>query len=447
MTTTADRLLSGMTRREILAAGGVAAAVAAAPPAFGNPPGEEHFGRLFPSLPPFAAPSAKLTAAMLELGAPGGPLDAKDDLAGGAAQLILDPTLSLNNPNNPTHTAGVTFFGQFIDHDLTFDLTSRLGRRTKPRTSPNARSPAFDLDSVYGAGPEEDPEYYESAKEAEGGRPLRLKIGHGGRFEDLPRDPTTLQAIIPEPRNDENLMISGLHAAFVLFHNRLVDFLRAEGQTPPERLFHRARRLVRWHYQWLVVHEFLPLLVGQDVVDDILRNGRRFYRPSAAFIPVEFQTGTYRVGHSMVRPSYRANLAGDAGNLPFFAMIFDPAAEGMADPIDLRGGARAPRRFIGWQTFFDFGGAHTADVRPNKRIDTHISTPLFHLPVGAIPGPETEVLALPQRNLLRHITWSLPSGQAVARHLGVPVLAESDLAELSVFGLGLQAPRRSCTMC
>jgi hypothetical protein len=188
-----------------------------------------------------------------------------------------------------------------------------------------------------------------------------------------------------------------------------------------------------------VVHEFLPLLVGQDVVDDILRNGRRFYRPSAAFIPVEFQTGTYRVGHSMVRPSYRANLAGDAGNLPFFAMIFDQAAEGMADPTDLRGGARAPRRFIGWQTFFDFGGAYTTDVRPNKRIDTHISTPLFHLPIGAIPGPETEVLALPQRNLLRHITWSLPSGQAVARHLGAPVLAENDLAELSVFGLGLQA--------
>ena len=152
MTTTADRLLSAMTRREVLAAGGVAAAVAAAPPAFGNPPGEEHFGRLFPSLPPFAAPSAKLTAAMLELGAPGGPLDAKDDLAAGAAQLILDPALSLNNPNNPTHTAGVTFFGQFIDHDLTFDRTSRLGRRTKPRTSPNARSPAFDLDSVYGGG-------------------------------------------------------------------------------------------------------------------------------------------------------------------------------------------------------------------------------------------------------------------------------------------------------
>src|SRR5438094_6182362 len=86
------------------------------------------------------------------------------------------------------------------------------------------------------------------------------------------------------------------------------------------------------------------------------RNGAKFYRPTLgqAFMPVEFQGASYRFGHSMVRPSYRANLKGDAGN-PFFGMIFDPKGEGQDDPVDLRGGARAPRRFIGWQTFFDFG--------------------------------------------------------------------------------------------
>ena len=81
-----------------------------------------------------------------------------------------------------------------------------------------------------------------------------------------------------------------------------------------------------------------------------------------------------------MRPSYRANLAGDNGQ-PFFGFIFDPAGEGQIDPVDLRGGARAPRRFIGWQTFFDFGGAHATNVRPNKTIDTKISTPLFNLPL------------------------------------------------------------------
>ena len=95
-------------------------------------------------------------------------------------------------------------------------------------------------------------------------------------------------------------------------------------------------------------------------------------------------------------------------------MIFDPAGEGSPDPVDLRGGARAPRRFIGWQTFFDFGGAFSADARPNKRIDTIVSTPLFHLPLGTIfNGMPPD--SLMQRNLLRCLTWPLPSGQRIAQ--------------------------------
>jgi len=130
----------------------------------------------------------------------------------------------------------------------------------------------------------------------------------------------------------------------------------------------------------------------------------------------------------MVRPSYRANLKGDGGQA-FFGMVFDPAGEGQADPIDLRGGARAARRFIGWQTFFDFGDS---EVKPNKLIDTRISTPLFNLPVGAIAsGDQPQVL--PQRNLLRGVTWSLPSGQALAAQIGVPALSAADLAELKPY--------------
>jgi hypothetical protein len=105
----------------------------------------------------------------------------------------------------------------------------------------------------------------------------------------------------------------------------------------------------------------------------------------------------------MVRPSYRANLAGDNGN-PFFGFVFDSSQEGKPDPDDLRGGSRAPRRFIGWQTFFDFGDGQ---VKPNKKIDTKISTALFNLPLGAIASHDTPT-ALPQRNLLRHLTWQLP---------------------------------------
>jgi hypothetical protein len=133
----------------------------------------------------------------------------------------------------------------------------------------------------------------------------------------------------------------------------------------------------------------------------------------------------YRCGHSMVRPSYRANLAGDSGG-PFFAMIFDPSALGQADPADLQGGFRAPRRFIDWQTFFDF---RDGEVKPNKRIDTKISTPLFQLPLGTIPGG-TAPISLSQRNLLRHLTWALPSGQAIARRMRIPVLPATDFADL-----------------
>ena len=135
----------------------------------------------------------------------------------------------------------------------------------------------------------------------------------------------------------------------------------------------------------------------------------------------------------MVRPSYRANLHGHHGG-PFFGLVFDPAGQGQADPIDLRGGARAPRRFIGWQTFFDFGDG---EVKPRKRIDTTISTPLFNLPLGVI-REGTPPTALPQRNLLRHLTWQLPSGQRIAEALHVPVLSPGDLSELSRYRLGLE---------
>jgi hypothetical protein len=135
-----------------------------------------------------------------------------------------------------------------------------------------------------------------------------------------------------------------------------------------------------------------------------------------------------------VRPSYRANLAGEEGQ-PFFGLIFDPSQAGVADPNDLRGGCRAPRRFVGWQTFFDFGDG---EVKPNKRIDAKLSTPLFNLPLGAIPalsGPTS----LTQRNLLRHATWQLPSGQSIAEAMHVPVLSREDLSELKALDQDLEA--------
>jgi hypothetical protein len=384
------------------------------------------FERLFPSLPSFAPATDAVRAALSDLG------NGLLTLRAGSVIKSTGPLLrSSFASSSPPGTAGTTFFGQFVDHDVTFDTTSTLGVPTDPAVSPNSRTPSLDLDSVYGQGPVESPQLYDSAD------PDELRIGFGGQFEDLPRvtDGTTT-AIVPDARNDENLMIAGLHCAFILFHNRAVDWSRAHGYKGGST-FKQARQLTTWHYHWLVVHEFLPQIVGQAMVDDIFGNGRRLYRPrmGQAFIRVEFQTGTYRFGHSMVRPSYRANLRGDNGN-PFFGMVFDPAGDGQADPVDLRGGARAPRRFIGWQTFFDFGDGN---VKPNKRIDTKISTPLFDLPLAAIASHDAPQ-ALPQRNLLRQLTWSLPSGQSIAQTVGATPLAAADLAELQPYGFESSTP-------
>ncbi|MDQ4093668.1 MAG: peroxidase [Actinomycetota bacterium] len=398
---------------------------------------DPRFSRMF-ELPAFADPqSTAVQNAMMDIGKPGGLLDAKDPLSEGPVRLITNPELSPDNADQDVSnmTAGTTFVGQFLDHDVTFDNTSRLGVVTEPTQTPNTRVPRLDLDSVYGGGPSVSPQLYRSSD------PATLRFGNGGLFEDLPRNPD-MTAIIADPRNDENLMIAGLHAAFLLAHNRIVN-LRRKNNLPGDPFIH-ARRTIMHHWQWIVVNEFLPQIVGRALVQDILRNGRRWYRFSNATMPVEFQTGSYRFGHSMVRPSYRANLKGDpdgdlaTGAPAFFGLIFDPAAEGQADPIDLRGGARAPRRFIGWQTFFDFGGDQTQHVRPNKLIDTSISTPLFQLPLATIPSRDAPT-SLSQRNLLRHLTWSLPSGQRIAASTGAPVLGSSHFSELREYGLGLDA--------
>ncbi|HEY6424313.1 MAG TPA: peroxidase family protein [Pseudonocardiaceae bacterium] len=439
---------AGIGRRRFLAGLGVSAAgvltlnnvEALAEKAEGPAPTstpDPRFSRMF-QLPAFADPRSKAVQdAMIDIGKPGGLLDAKDPLSEGPVRLITNPELSPGNvdQNVRNMTAGTTFVGQFLDHDITFDSTSRLGVVTEPAKTPNTRDPRLNLDSLYGGGPSASPQFYDSADRA------KFRIESGGLFEDLPRNPD-MTAIIGDPRDDENLIVAGLHAAFLLAHNRTVDFRRAK-RLPGDPWF-SSRQTIMHHWQWIVVNEFLPQIVGRPLVDDILHKGRRWYRFSNPTMPVEFQTGTYRFGHSLVRPSYRANLQGDPGGDPatgapaFVAFVFDPDGEHQADPVDLRGGARASRRFIGWQTFFDFGGDQTQHVRPNKLIDTNISTPLFRLPLAAIPSHDGPT-ALPQRTLLRHLTWSLPSGQRLAAATGSPVLGSDHFPELRQYGIGLEA--------
>jgi Animal haem peroxidase len=400
----------------------------------GDDPTAAGFGRMF-SLPPFAEPTPKLNEALMEMGSYGGLLDAGDDLSVGAETLFLEKYIFTDesgyrfagnrlNPSNTQSVAGTTFLAQFMAHDITFDAVSPLGRPAEVSKTPNARTPAFDLESLYGGGAALAPQLYDADEHA------KFRVDRSGRYEDVPRAENGTP-LVGDPRNDQTAILAGFHAAFLLFHNRLVD--RVGAGLDARAAFERARRETRWHYQWLILDEFLPHVVGRELVDDVLKNGRRVYRPSGKpFLPVEFSAGAFRFGHSMIRPSYRLNFEGDGGK-PFFAMTFDPAENGKADPNDLRGGFRSPRRYVDWQSFFDFGDGMAG---PSKRIDTRISTPLFQLPLGAIPTREPPQ-SLIQRDLLRHVTWGLPSGQAIARELGAPVIDPFDLRELKPFGHGL----------
>ena len=404
---------------------------------------EGRFGRLFPALPPFAADTALIRTALTELGAPAGPMDAADDLSD-PITLITDPAKSIDNPDNPTMTAGFTFLGQFLDHDMTFDPTSSLARRQDPESIRNFRIPALDLDSVYGGGPNASPHLYDQT--VDGGRTTFLTEQitgssgvsiDGSSRHDLPRN-SQLVALAADPRNDENLVVSQLHLALLRFHNRVVTDVQAElgpGFTVDE-IFAEAQRIVRWHYQWMIVHEFLPATVGPGVVDDILENGLQHYVwHNDPYIPVEFSVAAYRFGHSQVRPSYRANFGTSATDptLQFFALLFDPAAADPDDPADLRGGRRAARRFIDWQTFFDFGDGRS---RRNKKIDTTLSSVLFDL----LGQPRATATSLATRNLLRSLTMKVPSGQRVARAMKLPVLAPGDLADLTDLSLHQRTP-------
>ena len=388
------------------------------------------FGRIFPSLPAFAPDNQKVREALKDIGKKGGIMDAKDDMSKGSIELITNADLQIANANSPIMSAGMTFLGQFIDHDVTFDPTSSLERQVDPEFVENFRTPTLGLDNVYGSGPGASPHLYD-ASDGQGIKfllePLNVKGKDNIDKFDLPRN-TQNCALIGDPRNDENLLVSQLHVLFLRFHNVIVDALRVKYPTKSgSEIFREAQELVRWHYQWILLHEFLPQLCGEDVVEEVTTNGRKFYGwHNSPYIPVEFSVAAYRFGHSQVRPSYRANfgIASEPNPTPFFAPIFDFGADRLsADPDDLRGGKRAPRRFIDWHTFFD---VRDGSIRPNKLIDTKLSSPLFQL-LGFGQG---EVISLASRNLLRQLTFSLPSGQRVAHAMRLTPLDNDVFAEL-----------------
>ncbi len=345
--------------------------------------GASSYGPLFPDLPPFNADEAFL----FTLGRAGGLCDCGTD---------MDDDASLG-----TEAAGWPFFGQFVAHDTTADR-SELRSHGDPARLTNARSPRLDLDCLYGDGPIGHPFLFSKLD------PAKLLTSPDGT--DLQRNAEGT-AIIGDPRNDSHLVMTQLQLAFVHAHNAFVDRARRSG-TPEAHVFETAVRELRWHYQTAVLREFLPSLVGQAMVDAVLHDGRRYYRPAdGAFIPLEFADAAYRYGHSQIRHRYALN-------------DHEPARGIFPDLVGFR--PLPPELRIDWARLFDVPGRPPAQRA--KKIDGRLVRALIVLPhvmTGDTPVEEFHSLAV--RDLERGQGVGLPSGEAVAARMSETPLTRDEV--------------------
>lgn len=331
--------------------------------------------------------------------------------------------------------AGFTYVGQFVDHDITLDVSSTMENLTNAETIHNMRSPALDLDSVYGDGPALQPFLYTFPQPGQPPTAIKLQLGSnqnlgpGGSSSDgtpggmktltdfdLPRihnpispSGSTLTAVIGDPRNDENLIISQFHYAFLRFHNQVVDALVAAGFTGD--IFVEAKRLVRHHYQWAVVNDFLVRICGQTVTAKALASVKAPIG-SPFRMPVEFAVAAYRFGHSMIRDNYWVNF-----NFPNATL---------GQVFEFIGKSRLPV-FSNWvvdfNALFDTGIVVPVNNKARK-IDSVLANGL-----ESLPGLTGMMQILAQRNLRRGLALGLPSGQGVAKFFGVSALTAAQLKQ------------------
>lgn len=355
--------------------------------AIDRPVGEARYGRMFPELSALGTDPGVLRRA----GSGGGVCD--------AAAALDRPTPA---GDDATEAAGWPFFGQLIAHDITADRSPVSGGRG-PEDLRNARSPKLNLEMIYSDGPVGSPYLFDVED------PATFLLGPDGC--DVPRNHQGV-ALIGDPRNDVQLFTLTLHITLLHAHNRIVDLLRRDG-WPEADVFDAARTRLTWHYQWVVVHDFLPRLVGAPMVEQVLAQGGQWFAPAPtqAFIPLEFAHAAFRYGHGQIRHTYR--LVDGGPSLPVFP-----------DLLGLRP-LTADRR-LDLTQIFDVPGHPTAQRA--KRLDGGLAASLIGLPeqvTGTVDAADDRSLAV--RDLLRGENTELPSGEAVARLLGATPLTTDEL--------------------
>jgi Animal haem peroxidase len=390
-------------------------------------------------------------------------------------EAIIDADQPEPNETNSIVPPIYTYWGQFIDHDITAntdreakDLETDITKDDFKPLAPdsvidklkNLRRPTFDLDSVYGDGPTFDDSQPTEAKDFyQTDDPVKLKVGvnaeqdsegnstPGDRIppeddlmRDLPRN--NRLAVIGDSRNDENLIVAQFHLVFLRFHNAVVDWVRAhepQNATNDKDLFVRAQNLMRWHYQWLVVNDFLKTLTVEGTVDSILNDGLKLYEPrnGELFMPLEFSVAAYRFGHSMIRAAYdyNRNFGLEAVLLPqaTFTLLFSFTGKGnIGERMGPGANDTLPFNWIiEWDRFVSKESAAQREVRSARKIDTHLAFPLSVMinegESGEMPPIKDLLKHLAKRNLLRGYLLSIPTGQSLADKIGVEKLTAADL--------------------
>jgi hypothetical protein len=387
--------------------------------------GSGRFGRMFP-----------------DREGPEYPRDALEALADAMIKVDAGAPISKREPQDENHTipAGYTYFGQFVDHDLTFDPTPLRHQQLDVTALEDFRTPALDLDCVYGSGPADQPYLYERDQYGE----LRLgeKLSSARSAVATKRDVLRLldqTAILGDKRNDENKIVAQMQSTFIALHNRLIKddgVLRSLGGdlSSAEGRFRAAVCAARWHYQWVAVFDFLAnRLCAPGIIERLLNTGGmpcipNYTRPKFKYpyMPVEFSGAAYRFGHSIVRPSYALNAEVGVGEhrIPIFSQETDRRE-------NLNGFGSIPDNWgIDW-AFFLPGLQTKAPARfqlpqPSYRMDAILVDPLSKLPeFQGQTSPSDANLAF--RNLSRGNMLRLPTGEQVAEALGIKPLAREVL--------------------
>lgn len=355
-----------------------------------------------------------------------------------ALEALTDSMLTTEQDPGPAE-AGMTFLGQFVDHDITLDATSALGTAITPSSIRNVRTPALDLDCVYGSGPEASAHLYSQKHEEEG----FLLFGREGSKRDLARN-SHGRALIGDPRNDENIIVSQIQGAFIELHNILMSYVGVKDATSHEIKnfamqnismnewhntvkpeldgFEAVRRFIRNHYQYVVWNEMLPAFVQQSWLDRCMSED--VFGAAAPVMPVEFSGAAYRFGHATALTRYA--LQDDKDPVGLFAHAgFQP---------------RDPEHDIDMSLFFQMNEGQSQKALP---VSTKVSGPLHSLPFVKhgmhLIEPnhsltQEQSAKLPLRNMLRdRYTYKLSSGQQVARKLGLAEIpAPSQLADAHI---------------